>query len=115
MRNDKTLLSGSLNLLLLKLLDEQDMYGYQITETLASRSDNTFTLKAGTLYPLLHNLEKREAVVSYEKAAENGRNRKYYSITPKGRGMLEEKKAEWRIFSSSVDSVLEGGQACVGA
>ena len=51
---DKSLLSGSTTMLVLKLLDGQDMYGYQMIEELAKRSDHTFELKAGTLYPLLH-------------------------------------------------------------
>ena len=46
-------------MLLLKLLEENDMYGYQMIEQLQQRSDNVFALKAGTLYPLLHNLEEQ--------------------------------------------------------
>lgn len=109
---DKGFSAGSLSLMLLKLLDEGDKYGYQMIETLTSRSDNTFSLKAGTLYPLMHDLEKRGAVVSYEKSAESGRMRKYYSITTKGQMMLKEKKADWESFTSIVNAVLEGGQAC---
>lgn len=110
---DKGFLPGSLSLMLLKLLDEGDKYGYQMIETLARRSDNTFSLKAGTLYPLMHDLEKRGAVVSYEKNAETGRMRKYYSITQKGKKLLQEKKSDWESFTSIVNAVLEGGQACV--
>jgi len=49
-------MAGSTTILVLKLLEERDMYGYQMIETLAQRSDDTFNLKAGTLYPILHNL-----------------------------------------------------------
>ena len=56
---NKALLSGSTAMLLLKLLEEGDKYGYQMMEALAQRSDQTFQLKAGTLYPLLHDLEKQ--------------------------------------------------------
>ena len=56
---DKTLLAGSSATLVLKLLDGRDMYGYQIIEELACRSNNVFQMKAGTLYPLLHGLEKK--------------------------------------------------------
>ena len=55
---DKTLLSGSTAMLLLKLLSEKDMYGYEMIETLRQRSQNVFELKAGTLYPLLHQMEE---------------------------------------------------------
>ena len=56
MEFDKTLLAGSTGLMLLKLLEQEDMYGYQMIETLRSRSEHAFDLKAGTLYPLLHAL-----------------------------------------------------------
>ena len=56
MSMDKSLLAGSTTMLVLKLLDGQDMYGYQMIEELARRSDHAFALKTGTLYPLLHSL-----------------------------------------------------------
>jgi PadR family transcriptional regulator PadR len=115
MEISRSLLSGSLSLLLLRLLDEEDMYGHQMIATLKKRSDETFALKAGTLYPLLHNLEKQQAVTTYEQTAASGRLRIYYSITPKGRDMLKAKKAEWGVFSAAVGRVLEGGYACAGA
>ena len=58
MEFDKTLTSGSTKLLLMKLLEQQDMYGYQMIEELRRRSDHTFDLNSGTLYPLLHSLEQ---------------------------------------------------------
>ncbi len=109
MKVDKSLLAGSTTLLLLKLLEEKDMYGYQMIEELARRSNDTFTLKAGTLYPLLHQLEQQGMVNVYEAQAENQRVRKYYSLTSKGRGLLNEKEAEWKTFSSAVNQVLRGG------
>lgn len=109
---DKTLLAGSTATLILKLLDGQDMYGYQIIEELARRSDNTFQLKAGTLYPLLHGLEKKGLLESYEQNADSARIRKYYHLTNKGRKFLKEKTAEWKEYSSAVSKVLEGGLTC---
>lgn len=106
---DKKLLAGGTSLLLLGLLQEKEMYGYEIIEALAIRSDSRFEMKAGTLYPLLHSLEKKGAVQAQAKTAENGRERRYYAITPKGRKLLEHKKQEWRAFSGLVDGVLEGG------
>ena len=82
---DKSLLAGSTTVLILKLLEDQDMYGYQMISSLAERSNHTFDLKAGTLYPLLHNLEKNGIVESYEKIAENERTRKYYHLTRNGK------------------------------
>lgn len=109
---DKTLLAGSTATLILKLLDGQDMYGYQIIEELARRSDNTFQLKAGTLYPLLHGLEKKGLLESYEQNADSARIRKYYRLTNKGRKHLKEKTDEWKEYSSAVSKILEGGLAC---
>ena len=109
---DKTLLAGSSAILILKLLEGQDMYGYQIIEELARRSDNTFQFKAGTLYPLLHGLEKKGLLESYEENADSARVRKYYRLTNKGRKHLKEKTAEWKEYSSAVSKILEGGLAC---
>lgn len=107
---DKSLQSGSTAMLLLKLLSQQDMYGYQMTETLARRSNQTFVLKAGTLYPLLHQLEAQGWVVSYEQAAEGARVRKYYHITKDGLRCLVDKQEEWSRFTGAVNHVLEGGE-----
>ncbi len=74
---DKSLLTSSTIMLLLKLLEEKDMYGYMMIEELSKKSDNTFSLKAGTLYPLLHTMEEKELVTSYYSNSNNGRQRKY--------------------------------------
>ena len=110
---DKSLQTGSTTMLLLKLLEDGDLYGYQMIERLEERSNNEFALKAGTLYPLLHNLEEQGFVVSYEQTAETGRKRKYYSLTKKGRDLLAAKEQEWQVFSGAVNKVLQGGSAIV--
>lgn len=108
MKFDKALISGSTSLLLLKLLSEQDMYGYQMIEELDKRSQNVFTLKAGTLYPILHALEQQGMVESYEQLSQNARPRIYYRILPRGKELFEEKKTEWAAYTSLVDRVLGG-------
>ena len=105
---DKSLVSGSTTMLLLKLLSEKDMYGYEMIETLRERSQNVFELKAGTLYPLLHSLESRQLLRVYEKEA-GGKTRKYYSITRQGLKDLEEKKEEWKTYAQAVTNVLTAG------
>ncbi|MGB4313033.1 MAG: PadR family transcriptional regulator [Natronincolaceae bacterium] len=107
---DKNLITGSTAMLILKLLDNEDMYGYQMIKTLAQKSDDTFSLKAGTLYPLLHNLENQDMINSYEKSADTGRLRKYYSITKRGKKMLAEKENEWRVYVDAINQVLQGGE-----
>ena len=106
---DKSLLAGSTTMLVLKLLAEKDMYGYEMIETLTKKSDNTFNLKAGTLYPILHNLEKDGIVTSYEDIAETGRTRKYYNLTSSGTKLLQEKSKEWKEYSKAVNNILKGG------
>ena len=73
---DKTLVSGSVTMLLLKLLSKKDMYGYEMISTLREKSNHVFDLKAGSLYPLLHNMEEKNMVTSYEKEV-LGKVRKY--------------------------------------
>jgi PadR family transcriptional regulator PadR len=106
---DKALLTGSTTMLILKLLAEKDMYGYQMIEELGKKSNNAFNLKAGTLYPILHDLEKADMVNSYDDYAEGARVRKYYHLTQKGRGLLTEKEAEWTVYTKAVNKVLRGG------
>lgn len=104
---DKSLISGSMTMLLLKLLEEKEMYGYEMVETLRARSNNVFELKAGTMYPLLHSLEEKGYLCSYEQEV-NHKLRKYYKITKDGCKFLKSKKAEWSEYSSAVASVLGG-------
>lgn len=102
---DKSLLSGSTTMLLLKLLSEKEMYGYEMIETLRNRSQNVFELKAGTLYPLLHGLEEKDYVTSYEQEFA-GKMRKYYRITKEGHKYLNKKEEEWKEYSTAVCNVM---------
>lgn len=102
---DKSLISGSTSMLILRLLEDKDMYGYEMIETLEAKSNNVFTLKAGTLYPLLHSLEEKHFLTSYESEV-NGKIRKYYSITKDGKKYLRSKKEEWQEYQTAVVNVL---------
>lgn len=114
MKIDKSLISGSTTMLVLMLLNEGDKYGYEMIKKLEERSDNTFILKEGTLYPILHGLEKDGMIESYMHETENGRKRKYYRITLKGQKLLADKKNEWDFFTSKINKVLGGeGHAMV--
>ena len=107
---DRSLLSGSNGMLLLKLLEEKDLYGYEMIEMLRERSMNVFELKAGTLYPILHKLEEQRCVETYEKEVA-GKVRKYYRITKEGKKQLKAKTEEWNEYSKAVSQVL-GGALC---
>lgn len=102
---DRTLVSGSMAMMILRLLSEKDMYGYEMIDTLRQRSQNVFELKAGTLYPLLHNLEEKYFLTSYEQEV-LGKTRKYYRITKEGKRRLEQKRSEWQEYSRAVTNVL---------
>ena len=106
MKIEKSLLSGSTPMLVLSLLKDGDKYGYEMVDALAKRSDDPFQLKEGTLYPLLHTLEKNKWVTSYVKVTDSGRERKYYRLTNDGRAQLAHKEEEWRLFSEKVNNVL---------
>ena len=114
MNMDKTLLSGSNGLLILKLLEQEDMYGYQMIEELSKRSNKAFELKAGTLYPLLHTLEDKGWIQAYDADA-NGRVRRYYRLTKDGRAALQEKEESWNRYADAVRMVLKGGMCCGNA
>ena len=103
---DKSLLTGSMTMLVLKLLSEKDMYGYEMIDTLRKKSQNVFELKAGTLYPLLHGLEEKGMLKVYEQEF-LGKTRKYYSITKDGKKLLKSKTDEWKEYSGAVFNVLE--------
>jgi len=111
MPSDKSTLSGNTTMLVLKLLEAKDMYGYQIIEELSDKSENVFRLKTGTLYPLLHGLENDGIVNSYDESADNQRVRKYYQLTSKGKGLLAKKQKEWGEYTQAVCRVMEGGIA----
>lgn len=112
MKADKSLTAGSTALMLMKLLSEQDMYGYQMIVTLRERSDHTFDLKAGTLYPLLHSMEQKGWIESWEDSTDTARPRRYYRLTSQGRGQLAEKEKEFRAYTKAVCAVLDGGLCC---
>lgn len=110
---EKSQLAGSTSMLLMKLLEERDMYGYQMIEELRRRSDHTFDLKAGTLYPLLHGLEEQGWITSYQEDLVGARPRKYYHLTKSGLEQLTQKEEEWHRYSGAVNRVLGGG-LCFG-
>ena len=107
MKISKELLKGSTGTMILQLLSEQDMYGYMIIGQIESRSDSVFHMSEGSLYPILHTMEKEGLLQSYRQMSESGKERKYYRITAKGRLQLELKLDEWKLFSSSVSKVLK--------
>ena len=108
MKISKELLKGSTSLMVLRVIAEQDRYGYQIIQEIARRSSEVFRLNEGTLYPILHTMEKEGYLECYRKESETGRERKYYSITAQGKLHLTARMEEWKAYSEAVDGVLAG-------
>jgi PadR family transcriptional regulator PadR len=107
MEIDREFLRGSISLLLLNLLSRGEMYGYEILQEASRRSANAFEFKEGTLYPALHQLEKKGLIQSEWRTAENGRERKYYSLTPKGKKTAQEYEKQWHHLAGAIAAVLE--------
>ncbi|WP_211747790.1 PadR family transcriptional regulator [Paenibacillus sp. Marseille-Q4541] len=106
---NKELLKGSTVILLLTVLNEREMYGYELIKEIEKKSDQVFVMKEGTLYPILHTLESEGLLNSYW-SQQDGRKRKYYQITDEGKSQLQEKTKEWVRFRTAVDTVIgEGG------
>ena len=103
---DRELLKGSTPLLLLSLLADGPMYGYQIIDIVRKRTRGSYTLKEGALYPALHKLEAAELITSYWETQTNGRERRYYALLPAGIQFLEAKKLEWSAFVNMVEGFV---------
>lgn len=99
----------NIDMLILKLLEDKDMYGYQMIVELEKRSNNVFQLQTGTLYPLLHVLENKGYLETYEAKTSTGRTRKHYHITQKGTQYLQSKLENWKNYSEAVNHIVAGG------
>jgi DNA-binding PadR family transcriptional regulator len=100
------LMKGTTAPIVLRLLSEREMYGYEIVKVVDERTGGRFHWKEGSLYPCLHRLEAEALVRSYWQVAANGKSRKYYRITRRGRAELARRAEEWREFATAVNAVL---------
>ena len=106
---NKELTKGSMSLMILSVLSEQEMYGYQMIGEINRRSENVFSMKEGTLYPILHAMVADGLLESYDAKSETGRDRKYYRITAAGSLQLKARREEWKVFSEAVGRVISEG------
>jgi len=100
------LIKGTIVPVLLRLLEEREMYGYEMIQVVNERTGNALAWKEATLYPWLHRLEGGGLLRGRWAEAESGRQRKYYRITPRGRAALRDQVAGWRSFSQAVNALL---------
>ena len=106
MNYGRELLKGSTDSLLLCLTSYKPMYGYQIIKEIEEKSKGYFQFKEGTLYPALHRLERAGYIKGTWEKLPSGQERRYYSITEKGRMALEERLSIWKGFSTAVDLIM---------
>jgi PadR family transcriptional regulator PadR len=108
MRSETQLLKGTVRLLVLRLLEREPMYGYQMLQYLQERSEGYFRVGEGALYPLLHELEESGFLkAEWREVADRPQRRRYYRLTAKGRRELARRREEWRGFTRAMDLVLE--------
>lgn len=106
MIQNQELLKGSSIILILKMLEKEPMYGYQMIKTIKEKSNCIFQWKEGSLYPILYSMEKKGLIKSYWK--EEIRKRKYYEITPMGMKEVKKLENDWQLFSQSMKELLGG-------
>ena len=104
---DKTLLQGTLDMLILKTLTRGAMHGYSIAEFIQQSSDDILRVEEGALYPALHRLELRGLLQAEWGASENNRRAKYYRLTAVGRKYLADEASTWSRLSAAVSRVMQ--------
>ena len=107
MAQRRELMKGSIDSLLLCLIGQQPMYGYQIIKELERRSQGYFKFKEGTLYPALHRLEKAGLLGGRWQTLPNGRQRRYYYLTEKGLRNLVTKTSQWLDFLAAMNLIIQ--------
>jgi PadR family transcriptional regulator PadR len=113
MKFERELLKGVAPAVVLEILSRGQMYGYELSEAIEQRSGDILTLGRGTLYPLLYNLEAKGLVAAEWQDSENGRKRRYYSITGKGKDQLARQKEQWLRLQEGVGLVFGLGRVRV--
>jgi PadR family transcriptional regulator PadR len=109
----KELIRGSLAPVILRLVEDRPMYGYEMVKLVNARTQGVLEWKEGTLYPALHKLEAEGLIDGHwqETSTLGGdkseRQRKYYSITRAGRAERKKRGAEWTVFTSAVATLLQ--------
>jgi DNA-binding PadR family transcriptional regulator len=113
MENRSQFLKGCARTLVLQLLAERPMYGYELAAELDKRSSGIFALGQGTLYPLLYSLESKRLirVAREELSPEQGRRRRYYALTASGKTELETNLVTWKEIARGMRLVLGGAHA----
>jgi PadR family transcriptional regulator, regulatory protein PadR len=106
MLEKRDLIKGSIDSLLLCLIQQEPTYGYKIIKELDRQSQGYFKFKEGTLYPALHRLEETGLIAGEWHSLDNCRQRRYYRITEKGLDRLTDKQSQWQDFLAAMNSIM---------
>ena len=106
-RFSSELVRSSTDLVILALLRDRPMYGYEILVSLSDRGNGEFEFKQGTLYPLLYRLEREGWIRAKWETPASGKKRKVYSVTPEGMRVHEARVEQWHRFTRAVNSLLK--------
>lgn len=105
MRIESELMRGAGPAAVLRLLEQREMYGYELVEALQERTEGVLAMGQSTLYPLLYNLESKGLIKGSWKTADSGRRRKYYGLTAKGRRQLESHQQQWQKLFGAMEGL----------
>ena len=105
MKLEREMLRGVGALLVLKLLSRRAMYGYELVQSVSAESEGVLAMGQSTLYPLLYNLESQGIIRGREQTVDNGRTRKYYTLTAKGKRRLAKDTQQWQAAASAMQNL----------
>lgn len=112
MRIDRDLMRGAGPVAVLKLLERRPMYGYELVEALATKTEGVLDMGQSTLYPMLYNLEAKGLIEASWQTGESGRERKYYALTRNGAKKLKEDSQQWASLIQAMKALgLDGVKA----
>jgi DNA-binding PadR family transcriptional regulator len=103
------LLKGTLPLLVLSVVRDDELYGYEIAQRIRERSGDLFAPSEGSLYPTLHRLEREGALTATWRASERGPRRRYYAMTPAGQALFADASREWEAVASGITRMARAG------
>ena len=105
MRIERELMRGAGPVAVLRLLEQREMYGYELVEALSRKTGGVLAMGQSTLYPLLYNLEGKGLIVADWRDSDSGRRRKYYALTATGRARLESHRTQWQSLFGAMESL----------
>ena len=102
------IVKGMTPMLVLAVIGEGELYGYEIAQRIRDQSGGTFAPSEGSLYPTLHRLELDGVLQATWRDGDRGPRRRYYRLTEKGQGLLADAQADWAVIVRAVSGVTAG-------